>query len=248
MNNEKLNSSEEEVGVTLLASETNEAAVINQVTIEKPDVSSTKSILYRVAKRTLDIILSLIFLVLCSPIFLVLFVLIKTKEPNHNVFFGQYRYGFKGRRFKMYKFRSMVANAEQKLKDNEVLYKKYVDNNYKLESHEDPRITKLGALIRKYSIDEIPQFYNVLKGDMSIVGPRPIVDEELEIEYGLDKIKFLSTKPGITGYWQANGRSNVGYPERKSMELYYIDNCSFLLDVKIILLTIKSVIFKTGAY
>ncbi|WP_071908864.1 sugar transferase [Exiguobacterium sp. ZWU0009] len=226
----------------------NETTVINQISLENIGSTSAKSILYRISKRSIDIILSLMFLSICSPIFLIFFLLIKIREPKHDVFFGQYRYGLNGKRFKMYKFRSMIANAEQKLKNNKILYQKYIDNNYKLESHEDPRITKLGAFIRKYSIDEIPQFYNVLKGDMSIVGPRPIVDEELDIEYGVDRIKFLSTKPGITGYWQANGRSNVGYPRRKKMELYYIDNCSLMLDFKIILLTIKSVIFKTGAY
>ena len=248
MNNTKLNKSKEEISVALLSPEVNESTVINQVTVEKVKELSAKTILYLLSKRLIDIFLSLIFLVLCSPIFLTIFLLIKIKEPKHNVFFSQNRYGLNGKRFRMYKFRSMVANAEQKLICNKVLYEKYINNNYKLEAHEDPRITKLGVFIRKYSIDEIPQFYNVLKGDMSIVGPRPIVDEELENEYGLDKIKFLSTKPGITGYWQANGRSSVGYPARKNMELYYIDNCSLILDFKIILLTIKSVVFKTGAY
>lgn len=116
--------------------------------------------------------------------------------------------------------------------------------NFKLEN--DPRITKVGKFLRKTSLDELPQIVNIIKGDLSIIGPRPIVDEELE-KYGENKEKFLSITPGLTGYWQANGRSNTTYEERMQMELYYIDNQSLLLDIKIFFKTIVSVLKKEGA-
>ena len=163
------------------------------------------------------------------------------------MFFKQQRYGKNGEKFNIYKFRSMVKNADEKLKSNKHLYEKYVQNNYKLEQDEDPRITKLGRFLRKTSLDELPQLINVLKGEMSIVGPRPIVDEEL-IEYKHLKDDFLSVKPGITGYWQISGRSEVGYPERVDLELYYVYHQSLLLDIKIILKTVVVVFLKKGAY
>ena len=141
----------------------------------------------------------------------------------------------------------MVVNADEKLKSNKELYGQYLKNNYKLEQFDDPRITKVGRVLRKTSLDELPQLINVLKGEMSIVGPRPIVKDELK-EYKHLKGDFLSVKPGITGYWQICGRSDVGYPERVDLELYYIYNQALLLDIKIILKTIIVVIFKKGAY
>lgn len=141
----------------------------------------------------------------------------------------------------------MIVNAEEKLKADKELYQKYLKNNYKLEPHEDPRITKLGRFLRATSLDEIPQLINVLKGEMSLVGPRPVVKEELE-EYGVKVNEFLSVKPGLTGYWQVSGRSEVGYPERVDLELYYVYNQSLLLDIKIILKTIWIVLLKKGAY
>ncbi|HZH60174.1 MAG TPA: sugar transferase, partial [Metabacillus sp.] len=133
------------------------------------------------------------------------------------------------------------------LKKNKELYEKYLKNNYKLEAHEDPRITKLGNFLRKTSLDELPQLINVLKGNMTLVGPRPVVEEEL-MEYGENVNKFLSVKPGVTGYWQVSGRSNVGYPERVDLELYYVYNQSLLFDLRIIILTIWMVLIRRGAY
>ncbi|MCF0119728.1 MAG: sugar transferase, partial [Limosilactobacillus mucosae] len=127
------------------------------------------------------------------------------------------------------------------------LYEKYVENNYKLEPDEDPRITNLGRWLRRTSIDEIPQFINILKGDMSIVGPRPVVKEELK-EYGDRVDKFLSVKPGAMGLWQASGRSNIGYPERCDLELSYVDHASYWYDVKIMFKNIISIFKNTGAY
>lgn len=205
------------------------------------------SVSYMFIKRSFDIFGAVIGLVLSSPIFLVVSMLYLFGENKGPVFFKQKRIGKNGQAFYIYKFRSMVVNAEEVLKANVLLYQKYVNNNYKLEPKEDPRITKLGSLLRKTSLDELPQFINVLKGEMSLVGPRPVVSEELS-EYRDQKSKFLSAKPGVTGYWAACGRSDIEYPERCNVELYYIDHMSLVLDFKIIVLTIYSVMSRKGAY
>ncbi|HDR8029181.1 sugar transferase [Bacillus cereus] len=195
----------------------------------------------------MDLIGAIVGLIIFSPIFLLISILYMTGDNKGPIFFKQIRMGKNGKEFYIYKFRSMIVNAEEKLKRNEILYRKYIDNNYKLEPSEDPRITKVGQFLRKTSLDELPQFLNVLKGDMSLVGPRPVVQEEL-IEYGKRKDEFLSVKPGLTGYWQVSGRSDVGYPERVELELHYIYNCSILFDMKIIFLTMVHVIMRKGAY
>jgi len=210
-------------------------------------VRSKKEISYLISKRLFDFLVSLILIVILIPLFGVLSVVYCVGENKGPIFFSQKRYGKNGEMFKIYKFRSMVVNADKKLKSNRDLYKRYVENNYKLEPHEDPRITRFGQFLRKTSLDELPQLFNVFLGNMSLVGPRPIVREELE-EYGTYKEEFLSVKPGVTGYWQASGRSNVQYPERVDVELYYIRNRSFIFDIKIIFLTIKAVLFGKGAY
>ncbi|WP_441293570.1 sugar transferase [Bacillus cereus] len=206
-----------------------------------------KSTSYVFIKRALDIIGAIIGLVIFSPFFIVIPLLFLIGENKGPVFFKQVRIGEKGKEFRIYKFRTMIVNAEEKLKRNKELYRKYLENNYKLEPHEDPRITKLGQFLRKTSLDEIPQFLNVLKGEMSLVGPRPVVVEELE-EYQEKAHEFLSVKPGVTGYWQVSGRSDVGYPERVDLELYYVYNASVWFDIKILLLTVKNVLLSKGAY
>ncbi|MEK4697178.1 sugar transferase [Bacillus sp. FSL M8-0063] len=206
-----------------------------------------KSTSYVFIKRALDIIGAIIGLVIFSPFFIVIPLLFLIGENKGPVFFKQVRIGEKGKEFRIYKFRTMIVNAEEKLKRNKELYRKYLENNYKLEPHEDPRITKLGQFLRKTSLDEIPQFLNVLKGEMSLVGPRPVVVEELE-EYQEKVHEFLSVKPGVTGYWQVSGRSDVGYPERVDLELYYVYNASVWFDIKILLLTVKNVLLSKGAY
>lgn len=151
----------------------------------------------------------------------------------------------------MYKFRTICNNAHEMVKDEETM-KKYFsaeqikewNENFKIEY--DPRITKIGAFLRKTSLDELLQFINVLKGDLSLIGPRPIVEKELLL-YKENKEKFLSVTPGITGYWASNGRSNVSYDDRMKMELYYVDNMSLKLDIEIFLKTIVSVIKRKGA-
>lgn len=205
------------------------------------------SLSYLFIKRLIDIVGALVALVIASPLFLILSTLYLFEKPRGNVLYTQYRYGKNGKKFGIYKFRSMVMNAEEKLKADSALYQKYLKNNYKLEPHEDPRITKLGQFLRKTSLDEIPQLINVLKGEMSLVGPRPIVNEELD-EYGPRKVEFLSVKPGMTGYWQVQGRSTLSYPDRCDIELYYVYNQSIWLDIKILFKTVHVVLWKKGAY
>jgi exopolysaccharide production protein ExoY len=198
-------------------------------------------------KRLLDIIGALIGIILTSPIFMLISVITLFEKTRGPIVFKQIRIGKNGKKFYIYKFRSMVANADEVLKSNQILYKKYLENNYKLEPNEDPRITRLGRFLRRTSLDELPQLLNVLRGDMSLVGPRPVVEEELE-EYKGKTNAFLSVKPGVTGHWQVSGRSEVGYPERVDLELYYVYNQSLLLDIKILFKTVWIVLLKKGAY
>ena len=193
-----------------------------------------------------------VFIGLFGTIFIVLpliiYIIYKIKGYKGSIFFTQYRVGLKGKKFKIIKFRSMVENAEEVLTANKALYEKYINNSYKLPPNEDPRLTNIGDFIRKTSIDEIPQFINLMLGDMSLIGPRPILENELE-EYSKEEQQvLLSVRPGITGMWQVSGRSEVHYPERCEMELYYPRNQSFLLDVKIFFLTIKKVLSGEGAH
>ena len=152
-----------------------------------------------------------------------------------------------GKKFKMFKFRSMVVNADEKLNEileNDKNVKAEWEANQKIQN--DPRVTKIGAFIRKTSLDEFPQFINVLIGNMSLVGPRAVVDGEIE-RFGEFKDKVLSVKPGITGYWAANGRSNKDYMERVIMEATYVDNFSVINDIKLLAKTVSSVLKKEGA-
>ncbi|MGG5782236.1 sugar transferase [Bacillus albus] len=224
-----------------------ERNLISKSSTETIDTGREQKVLYLLIKRTIDIIGAIIGLVIFCPFFIIIPILYMFGEGKGPVFFRQSRIGKNGEYFGIYKFRSMVIDAEKKLKQNEVLYKKYIDNNYKLEPEEDPRITGVGRFLRKTSLDELPQFINVLKGDMSLVGPRPVVQEEL-LEYGERKDKFLSVKPGITGYWQVSGRSDVGYPDRVDLELHYVYNASLFFDIKILFLTVVNVVLRKGAY
>ncbi|WP_412990444.1 sugar transferase [Pediococcus siamensis] len=203
--------------------------------------------MYKSVKRLTDIVLSIIALVLLSPVFLAVALIYKINKADEGpLFYKQNRVGKGGQIFGMYKFRSMVVNAENKLKQNPDLYRKYIENNYKLPPEEDPRITKIGKWLRKTSVDEIPQFINILKGDMSLVGPRPVIEEELR-EYS-DVEKLLSVKPGAMGLWQARGRSEIGYPERANIEMEYIEHASLLMDFKIMIMNFWNIFKGKGAY
>lgn len=199
---------------------------------------------YETIKRFFDFVLSLTALILFSPFYLLLAILIKCEDPHAPVVFKHKRVGHYGKPISIYKFRTMVADAESWLEHFDPAQKKEFEENYKLK--DDPRITRIGRILRKTSLDELPQLWNIVKGDLSIVGPRPVVQNELE-KYGMWSTKFLSTKPGLTGYWQASGRSDVTYDQRMEMELYYIDHKSLWLDIKILLKTVWVVIVQKGA-
>lgn len=205
--------------------------------------ASRKSFLYFFIKRTIDIIGALIGLIVFSPVFLILGLIVK-KDSEGPVFFAHKRVGYKGQDIEIYKFRTMVANAEELLDTLPEEQKKEFSENFKLEN--DPRITKIGHFLRRTSLDELPQLLNILKGDLSIVGPRPVIRKELEL-YGKYAEKFLSVKPGLTGFWQVNGRSNTTYEERVKLDMEYIDNRSVLMDIKIILKTFTEVFKGNGA-
>ncbi|MCC5895593.1 MAG: sugar transferase [Alkalibacterium sp.] len=206
-----------------------------------------ESIFYLPFKRMIDFTGALTAILILLPLLLIISTFYLYGENKGNILFKQKRIGLNGNEFYIYKFRSMIVNAEECLRRDSLLYTKYVENNYKLDPHEDPRITKLGCFLRKTSLDELPQFFNVLMGDMSLVGPRPVLNEELLL-YKDRKNDFLSVKPGITGYWQANGRSNVGYPERLDIELYYVEHKCLKLDIYILFQTFYKVLMRSGAY
>lgn len=214
-----------------------------EIAVKQIDKISDKKIVYKVVKRVFDIVLSLIGMILLSPVFLIIAIIIKL-DSKGPVFFVHSRIGEKGKPIGIYKFRTMVDKAEDLIKSFTPEQKEEFERSYKLEN--DPRITKIGNFLRKTSLDELPQILNILKGDLSLIGPRPIVQAELE-KYEDNKEKFLSVKPGLTGYWAANGRSDTSYEERMEMELYYVDNMSFKLDVKIFFKTIFAVLKKEGA-
>lgn len=194
---------------------------------------TTNNITYKFIKRTIDIIGSLFGLIILSPILLIVMAAIKI-ESRGPVVFAQERVGYKGKRFKMYKFRSMVENAEElkeKLKDQNEM------NGPMFKMKNDPRVTRVGRIIRKTSIDEIPQFVNVLKGDMSLVGPRPSLVKEVE-EFDDWMLRRLDVKPGLTCYWQVSGRNDINFEEWMKLDIKYIEEQSILVDIKLILKTV----------
>ena len=199
--------------------------------------------IYSLFKRIFDVVSSTLLLIILSPLFLILIILVKL-DSKGPVFFGHKRIGYKGEMISVYKFGSMVQNAEEVLKNFTEEQKEEFEKNFKLD--DDPRVTKIGAFLRKTSLDELPQLINIIKGDMSVVGPRPIVQKEV-VKYGKYADKLFSVKPGLTGFWQANGRSDTTYDERVQMDMYYIDNRSTLLDIKILFKTVIAVIRKEGA-
>lgn len=199
--------------------------------------------IYDFVKRVFDIVWSLIGLIVLSPVFIILSILVKTTSEGP-VFFAHKRVGKGGKTIKIYKFRSMVTNAEELIKQFTPEQKAEYEKNFKLEN--DPRITKVGNFMRKTSLDELPQLINILKGDISVVGPRPVMDVETKI-YGNYRNMLLSVKPGLTGFWAANGRSHTTYTRRRAMEIYYVKNRSVLLDLKIIFKTFISVFKREGA-
>ena len=205
--------------------------------------NSVRKKVYLAIKRLIDIIGSLIGIILLSPIYIIIAILIKFDSPG-KIVFGHTRKGKGGKDIKVYKFRTMYSNANEIFESFTSEQKEEYYKNFKLDN--DPRVTKLGGFLRKTSLDELPQLFNILKGDMTIIGPRPIVEKEIS-KYGNKAEKLFSVVPGLAGYWQANGRSDTTYEERVEMDMYYIDNKSILLDIKIMFKTVISVIKKEGA-
>lgn len=201
--------------------------------------------MYRYLKRLLDIVSGLIGVIILVPIVIFMKGLFMAFNDYGDLMYCQKRVGKDGIIFKMYKFRTMVENADEKLEEllKEERYKKEWEENQKLE--DDPRITKIGRWLRKTSLDELPQVINVLLGDMSIVGPRPLVEGELEAHGGT--ALYWKVKPGITGYWASHGRSNIDYKERLEMEYFYVRNCSLKLDLICLYKTFLSVLTGKGA-
>ncbi|QQB87188.1 sugar transferase [Enterococcus casseliflavus] len=195
-------------------------------------------------KRIIDIIGSIVGMMLLSPLFLVIAYKIKKEEPEGPVFFSQERVGKNGKLFKMYKFRSMCVDAEEKL---EMLLQHNEVEGAMFKMKDDPRITKIGKFIRKTSIDELPQLLNVLKGEMSLVGPRPPLPREVLDYTDYDRQRLL-IKPGCTGFWQVGGRNHVGFNEMVYLDLKYIKTCSFLTDLSIIVKTINVIFKPNGAF
>lgn len=216
-------------------------------TSEKDYMLESKSVetsfIYKIVKRCFDIISSLIAIIIFFPLFVIISFIIKL-DSKGKVIFSHRRLGINGKEIKVYKFRTMVSNAEEVLNKMSPSQKKEFEKNFKLDN--DPRITKAGNILRKTSLDELPQLFNILLGNMSVVGPRPIIKKEVE-KYGEYSNKLFSVKPGLTGMWQANGRSCTTYEQRVKMDMYYIDNRSFLLDIKLILKTVIVVIKREGA-
>lgn len=190
-------------------------------------------------KRAIDIVGAIVGLVLAAPVLLVLAVLIRL-ESKGSPFFRHTRVTSGGRRFGCLKLRTMSEDAEQHLERDETLYAEYVRNNYKIPEDQDPRITGLGRFLRRTSLDEVPQFWNVLLGDMSLVGPRPLVPSELEHYPGARQRLLLSVRPGLTGAWAVSGRHAVGYPERSEIELEYVRRWSLLDDARVLMLTLRA--------
>lgn len=208
---------------------------------------SIKEALYLTIKRLFDIIVGLIGVIFLIPIMIVIKIISMCNKDFGKIMFTQNRIGKNGKEFKFYKFRSMVPNADEvlfkMLEEDEELAKEYKLNK-KLK--DDPRITKVGKFIRRYSIDELPQLINVLKGDMSLIGNRPYLPREKEDmgEYYHDIVK---TKPGITGYWQVSGRSDVSFKERLKLEQFYSNHCGLRMDIKIFFKTFSAVFGHKGA-
>lgn len=198
-------------------------------------------------KRIMDIVGAIVGIAILIPLTIIVKIVNILNKDYGPIFYSQERIGKNGKYFKMYKFRSMCMNSqeilEKLLKEDEEAKKEWEEHR---KLNNDPRITKIGKILRKTSLDEFPQFLNVLKGEMSLVGPRAVIDGEID-KFGLFKDAVLSVKPGVTGYWASHGRSETSYEERVEMEFHYVVNNSVFMDIGILLKTVISVIKKEGA-
>jgi lipopolysaccharide/colanic/teichoic acid biosynthesis glycosyltransferase len=202
---------------------------------EERELLFSNGISYIFFKRSIDLIGAIIGLLLLSPLLIIVSLVIKIQDPNGSVFFKQKRVGIDGNEFYMYKFRSMVTNAEELL---DALMHRNDTTGAMFKLKDDPRVTKIGKFIRKTSIDELPQLWNVIRGEMNLVGPRPPLPREVK-QYTKYDFQRLLVIPGCTGLWQISGRSNLSFKEMVELDLYYIKHKSILFDIKIILKTIN---------
>ena len=201
--------------------------------LEIESESSMEFSLYEVIKRLIDVVCSFMGVLLLSPLFIIIAIIIKMTSKGP-VFFSQKRVGKNGKEFDMYKFRSMVVNAEE-LKEKLAAKNEMSGPMFKMK--DDPRVTKVGKFIRKTSIDELPQLWNVLKGDMSLVGPRPSLPKEVA-QFENWMYKRLEVKPGLTCYWQVNGRNNIDFEDWMKLDIKYVNERSTWIDIKLIFKTI----------
>lgn len=209
--------------------------------------TSLRELGYRFIKRIFDIVCGLIGVICLIPLTILVKIISVCSGDHKSIFYTQKRIGKNGREFKLYKFRSMVPNADEILEQTLKMDKVRAEEWKKYQKFEhDPRITKIGNILRKTSLDEVPQFINILKGDMSMIGPRPLVPGELDLHDGNHEI-YESVRPGITGWWACNGRSATTYAERLELEYYYVKNKSLWLDIKCVFKTISAVLTKKGA-
>ncbi|MBU5349728.1 sugar transferase [Paenibacillus lautus] len=195
-------------------------------------------------KRTIDIICALVGLLVLAPFFLIVAILIKLEDPKGSIFFYQTRIGKNEKPFRMYKFRSMVSNAEELLEN---LLEQNEIRGAMFKMRDDPRITRIGKFIRKTSFDELPQLWNVIRGEMSLVGPRPPLPREVAEYSNYDKLR-LQVTPGCTGLWQVSGRNNLNFDEMLKLDLEYIEQRSLWLDIKVMLKTVKIMVLPNSAY
>lgn len=233
----------ENIMVDTIARPVYKVAEVNYNRCNMLEIYQTKSAGYKLAKRVMDVVLSSVALVVLSPIFLITAVAIKL-EDNGPVFFVQQRAGKDLKPFNIYKFRSMYINADEKLKE---MMENNEQTGHAFKIKNDPRITKVGKVIRRFSIDELPQLINIIKGDMSIVGPRPLLQFQME-ECNTYEKQRLIVQPGLTCYWQIGGRANIKWEEWVELDLDYIEDMGLWTDIKMIVRTIPAVVDSEGAY
>lgn len=230
---------------------------MSTLTLEKAKRSSFDDVFYHIfpvhirhnaVKRTFDLCFSASLTIALLPLYC-LIALIVGLTSRGPIIYGHKRVGRGGKAFNCYKFRTMYKDADERLKlilqENPHLNQEWKKSR-KLQN--DPRVTPIGSFLRKTSLDELPQFWNVLKGDLSVTGPRPVVEEEVRLHLGLKAAKILSIRPGITGIWQTSGRSSISYEQRIALDEKYVDEHTLWMDIKLVLKTIPCMIFSKGAY
>ena len=219
---------------------------LQERTFETTHKANTGNGIYKFVKRAFDFIVALVAIVAISPLLLIISAIVYLGDPGP-VIYGQLRIGKNGKAFKMWKFRSMYKNADKMIDQLTDEQRQQYITEFKIDN--DPRITPVGNFLRKTSLDELPQLFNVLCNDMSLVGPRPLIESEIQTYYADMFDTLLSVKPGVTGYWQAYARNNATYQsgQRQQMEMYYVNHASIMLDIRILFRTVVSVLRKDGA-